>query len=376
MTKQNCWNFRVSFAAGAKLAAVLLLVAVTSTTKAETGKREELSRRVQDVVDGHIIPRLQHLMQSAETLSRDVNNSCASGNQSGWGKTKSSFSATVVAWAAVSHLRFGPVALEGRAQRLSFWPDPRGIVWRQLRPVLARRDTTLLVPGALPEQSVALQGLTALEILIQEPIATGEGATKDDLYKCKLARAIAANVASTSKGMVHGWTREGGWRKRILNPGPNNKVYSTPQEAAAELVKSAMLGFLIVRDQQLNIVQKAMTEKGKLSRMPYHRSGLSADYLATSISSSCEMVEKLDLAPFIPDDKTWLREWLPNACRIMNDAASNFQIPQTPDQLWEADNKSRFRKLRFYSNGIRQVIGRDIAPAAGLTIGFNELDGD
>jgi predicted lipoprotein len=32
--------------------------------------------------------------------------------------------------------------------------------------------------------------------------------------------------------------------------------------------------------------------------------------------------------------------------------------------------------LRFHVESIRKLIGRELAPAAGLTIGFNELDGD
>jgi hypothetical protein len=34
------------------------------------------------------------------------------------------------------------------------------------------------------------------------------------------------------------------------------------------------------------------------------------------------------------------------------------------------------RFLRFHVEGIRKLIGRELAPRAGLTIGFNELDGD
>jgi predicted lipoprotein len=40
----------------------------------------------------------------------------------------------------------------------------------------------------------------------------------------------------------------------------------------------------------------------------------------------------------------------------------------------ERERKLRF--LRFQVDGIRKLIGRKIAPVAGLTIGFNELDGD
>ena len=34
------------------------------------------------------------------------------------------------------------------------------------------------------------------------------------------------------------------------------------------------------------------------------------------------------------------------------------------------------RMLRFHVEGIRKLVGRELAPNAGLMIGFNELDGD
>ena len=40
------------------------------------------------------------------------------------------------------------------------------------------------------------------------------------------------------------------------------------------------------------------------------------------------------------------------------------------------DRARQLRMLRFHVEGIRKLTGRELAPLAGLTIGFNELDGD
>ena len=83
----------------------------------------------------------------------------------------------------------------GRRERLSFWPDPRGFVSRQLRLILVNKDEAVVQPGAIAKQSVAVQGLSALEALMTDkefPLGPGEPSH----YRCELAEAIATNVAS------------------------------------------------------------------------------------------------------------------------------------------------------------------------------------
>jgi len=46
---------------------------------------------------------------------------------------------------------------------------------------------------------------------------------------------------------------------------------------------------------------------------------------------------------------------------------------------WRTDRGDRrpdWQRLRFYIAGIRRLTGTILAPAAGLSLGFNELDGD
>ncbi len=314
---------------------------------------DDLSRRVASAVDGHIMPRLQQLVLSTNTLSLDVANYCEAGSPNDWDKAGSSFKTGVLSWAAVSHLRFGPFELKARARRISFSPDPRGIVWRQLRPVLAKRDEALLQPGILAKQSIAIQGLTALEILLAKPIQVGAGATLDAEYKCALASAIAKNILATSQDALTAWTKNNGWRKQLLNPGGTNKVYETMKDSITELVESAMLGFQIIRDQQIDVLQKAVAGKAKLSRLPFHRSQLSAPYLLASIEGSCELFEKLDLVTFVPDAKAELRTWAQKACLDLERVSKSLNIPSSnadlPGQLKESD----LQQLHADASGMR-----------------------
>ena len=66
-----------------------------------------------------------------------------------------------------------------------------------------------------------------------------------------------------------------------------------------------------------------------------------------------------------------LDRFLPEAQR--EDGVKLFLISRAKDN---PDRAHELRMVRFHVEGIRKLIGREIAPLAGLTIGFNELDGD
>ena len=202
-----------------------------------------------------------------------------------------------------------------------------------------------------------------------------EGATPSDIYKCKLAAAIANNVVTITQGEYAEWSSPEGWRARWLRQPPN--IDETSHSVAmTALVKSVLTGLQIIREQQVLILQQALKGEGKVSRLPYMRSGLSTVYLRASVEGTCELLEKIDLGYFAPKDKPWIKAWLPDACRILNQRAGTTEIPKSKDAFPGKLQAFDLRQLRFYTNSLRQIIGRQIAPTAGLTIGFNELDGD
>jgi len=331
--------------------------------------------RIMAAIDGHVIPRLKTLVTSAESLAKDTSVYCNGGQSKDWARLRTSFAQTVSAWAAVSHLRFGPIVKDARAQRVSFWPDPRSIVWRQLKRVVAQQDEALLEPGAIANQSVAIQGLSALDLLLHKKIPANKGATPSDVYQCKFAAAIANNVATITQAEYAEWTTQEGWRASWLTQSPNAEETSH-SAAMTALVKSVLTGLQVIREQQVLILQKTLTGGGKTSRLPYMRSGLSTVYLRSSVEGTCELLDKIDLGYFAPKDKPWIKGWLPDACRILRQRAANTEIPKSKDAFPGKLQAFDLRQLRFYTNSLRQIIGRQIAPTAGLTIGFNELDGD
>lgn len=340
--------------------------------------RPELPAVVAAAIDQHINPSYAALQKDAQSLHDELAEWCASGGGSGPHRdaVHRSFRTVIGSWAAVSYLRFGPARKHSRQQRLAFFPDPRGVTARQLGAALKRKDPALLEPGALASQSAALQGLPALEALLFE--RDGQEAATLEPYPCSLALAVSANVVALSRELADEWTGDEGWRTLMTSPGPDNPVYKNDEEAASELVKALLTGLQIVRDQGFEAMLQA-AEKGRTRMgLAFERSGHAREFLLKTTRSCAGLVDGLRLGDFVraTPATTWMDRWIKNALRNLQDDIEAMPMTVAGVSETPAKGPNLVRRGRFYSNGLRQIIGRQVAPTAGLTLGFNELDGD
>ncbi len=334
-------------------------------------------------IDKHILPNLEHFAQKAGDLSSAIAKDCLQSDPNAASEVNAAFADAVSSWARVATDRIGPARKRDRATRISFWPDPRGIVRRQMRGVLANHNEALLQPGAMEKQSVAIQGLPALEMLL----FSGSSSEKSEArkYRCELAKAIAANVSKQAADMQAGWLGPQGWRATMLSPGPENQIYKTEADVAAEIVKSYLTALQIIRDNQVLPWLDAVTKSKKWARLPFESAGLSQSYLSNQIASLGELHRVMGLDAYAKQiaakdqKKKWIVEWLPNAYKGMAQQAKQLKLPAQAAKEKSADVKQKTRplaRLKFFTNGLRQIVGREIVPATGLFLGFNELDGD
>lgn len=333
-------------------------------------------------IDKHILPRIHVFSTKAKALSGAVAEYCQAPAPRDDTAVMASFKDAVISWAAVATDRIGPARKRDRSTRISFWPDPRGIVNRQLRRVMNKRDPELLEPGAIAKRSVAIQGLPALENLLfnTRPNETPELAK----YKCDLAIRVAENIALQADEMKAGWLGENGWRQLMLTPGPDNHIYKTELDAANEVIRSYMTAMQIIRDSQILPWIKAVEKSRKSALLPFERTGLSKQYLASQYQSVAELHEAIGLVAFADalaaknEKKAWMANWLRIAFKTMLRQTGKLELPAVAASN-DAESKVQLaplRQLKFYTSGLRQIVGREIVPMAGLFLGFNELDGD
>ncbi len=203
------------------------------------------------VIDTYVVPRFDALAKASAALHADLKSACG-GKPGGIDAAREAFRSTALAWAGVEFLRFGPMAVTGRPERFSFWPDTRGVMQRHMRRLLAQRDASVLDPDAIAEKSAAIQGLPALEFLLwnaKHPLGASE--TEEQKYRCALAVAIAGNLSQLARELAVGWDGESGWRRRMLDAGPQNPRYKGETEPPADFARALITGLRMNQDLSL-----------------------------------------------------------------------------------------------------------------------------
>ncbi|MEZ5899187.1 MAG: imelysin family protein [Hyphomicrobiaceae bacterium] len=345
------------------------------------------AQRVARVLEKLVIPGFERLDASAEKLPPAVRAWCAAGGNTASKEQRSkayaslvaAFGDTAEAWGGVEFFRFGPLATKGRRERFSFWPDPRGVMARQLRQILAAKDAALLEPGALAKQSAAVQGLPALEYLIVQPGSQTAQASSEEDYSCQLAGAVADNLAALAHEINDEWTKVGGYRQMMLDTGPDHKFYKSDTEAASELVRSLLTGLQVVAETQ--VAPRAPTgtapkprKRAKVEKPtgPFSRINAESRFFVGQTHALKALYDGLDLESNLAPNRQWMKGWASGAWNaILRSDGLGGPAKGTP-----ADAAPSPQQVAGRINGLRQLIGREMANASGIPIGFNELDGD
>lgn len=322
---------------------------------------------VQTTLEKHVVPHFEALHAAAARLPDAVTRVCETGADGAREDLNTAFRDTVFAWAGVEFFRFGPMTEGARRERMSFWPDPRGVMNRQLRQLMVSGDAALVENGALAKQSAAVQGLPALEVLLTDtdtPLGPGDGAK----FRCTFAAALAVNISANADALYQGWSKNGGWKDKMLRPGSDNDTYKEPQEAASELVKALLTGLQLIGDGQV----KPRIDGGGKFQGPYAKANLSGGYYEAGVASLDAFYEAMDLESYLPEDKDWVKNWAGGAWRTMreSDGAGGRGPGVAKGQ------QPPVRKVFDMFAGLRKLVSAEMSAAAGLTVGFNELDGD
>jgi predicted lipoprotein len=335
----------------------------------------DYARLVRRTVDEYVIPSYRKLANATAELAERIRGMCKEPSDANRDAVDAAFAATLVAWAGVDFLRFGPMARDGRYERFAFWPDPHGTGERQLRQLLARKDPALAEPSALAAQSAAVQGLPALERLLYsgKPALLGDGAP--DAFRCALAGAITGNITTLAGEALAGWEKSDGWAALMENPGAANPVYRAHSEAAREILKAIMTELEQLRYQRLLPAIGATPEEAKASRAPYHRSGQTLAYLAASSAALQSFVAASGFLELLPDDQAGYARSVRFEFKNL-DLAFAAAGPDIEAALANRQKRGKLVYAAIVLKSLRDLFERHIAVGAGLSPGFNSLDGD
>lgn len=377
-------SFRVTFdrfargVARVATAAAITLVGATAAVAESGPQPKPQAVVVRDAVDQFILPRIDTFKTRTRELTQAVAGVCEPDAKStALQAAQAAFVETVRAWAPLDLIRFGPSARNHRLERVLFWPDPRATAERQLNALLAARAPELLEPGALAAQSVAVQGLTALEALVfNDKHRLGSAGDDAARYRCGMARAIASALDTVAGEIQSGWVGEDGYRAKILNPGPENRLYRDTSESAREIAKALVLGFDLVRDRiALPELQAISRTPPRRARLPFERANATGVFLVATIGALRDLYEACAFEARVGADKGWMTGFLTAGWNGLMVESERFDRVRK-GEIASKDHLHVVRKLRFDVTSIRQIVVRELAANAGIIMGLNELDGD
>lgn len=360
---------------GVTFAIVLLALVTGAPAQAQTEDREaSFAQITRDIVDNHVRPGFERFQGATGLLLQTLETHCAQPSPAGFGSVEQAFRDAALAFARIEYVDMGPMRTENRRERVLFWPDPRSRGMKQVQKVLATGDETATSASTLARKSVALQGLGALEFLLygtpSQEIKSQSGA-----FACRYATAIAGNLEAIAGDAHADWMRDDGFAGLLLNPGAENAVARSHQEAAEELLTVLPNALEAIRDQKIVRPLGADVSKARHKRAPYWRSGLTVHILAANISGLHELLEVSGVQIVLPEGVQFL---VRNGLFGLSTAESRLEgMDGTVETVFtDPDMRGTLTYLTVVLGQTQKELGADLFRALDLTMGFNRLDGD
>lgn len=321
-----------------------------------TGLMASHDARIDAILDQHILPVVEELATDLEALNGVAQQTCAHDDPD----LRAAYTDAMSAWAAASHLRFGPAEKNLRAFSLAFWPDTKGAIPKTLRNLITTQDPVVENAEDFATVSIAGHGLFALEFLLFDSDLQSVGEAD---YRCDLMRAITQDMQRVSAEIQADWQDE--FAAEMRNPGA---VYQSEEEVLQELFKALTTGLEINADMRLGRPMGSF-DKPRPRRAEAWRSGLSLSNVDASMQSLGTLAALLAQGDAEVSDA-----FAKGFARV----ADRIDGLEDPALAGVATPQGRFRveTLQQEIRAVKSVASQQLGPSLGVAAGFNSLDGD
>ncbi|WP_374383436.1 imelysin family protein [Dongia sp.] len=323
---------------------------------------------------GHkiVLPAFDRLVSATASFAKTASSFAAKADAAGIEPLKAGFNDVADAWASVQQFRIGALAQEQRAERFAYWPERRNIVEKQINALLGGHGQEGLAPKELAGASVAVQGLPVLERILYghevKDLLAGE--------KSERRRAIVSSIAANLHAIAV--EAQGIWAKNLNDPATAANIFAAnPAEGTAQAYTNLLTITQIVAEQKIGVpLGGADAANAKPKAAEQWRSGRSLRNIALNLETAkTSVLADGGFANLLPADKAALKEQLAKAFDDSIDAA-RAAGPDLAEAVAHQDLRKPVTALLVKVNHLRDLLRQQVPPAIGVTLGFNELDGD
>lgn len=325
----------------------------------------------QAIVDEHLLPRYQRLVESSARLSEKAVLFCKTQDEAHLGALRAAYHQAMDDWMGVQHMRFGPVEMYLRYNRYQMWPDKHNTGPKQLRRLLSEENRDVLAADRFAHTSVAVQGFSTLErLLFPGQRVIGDFGTPDKpAYRCDLLVAIGDNLAQMSAGIVRDWLPgDVSFRAQILGAESGNDYFESSQEVSSLLLNNLHTQLQSIVDQKL----LRPLERYQLRRAESWRSQRSLRNILINLESTQELYS-VGFAPVLKDQN--LDREIRDAFQTAIQSAEAIRLPLIKIDQGSKDHE-KVKLLLEHTRRLKRLVAAKLPSALGLSLGFNSLDGD
>ncbi|MCR4267913.1 imelysin family protein [Nitratireductor sp. ZSWI3] len=351
------------------LCIIALVLAAPIAARAEEAIAPDIGVRV---VRDYVSPTLRAFSQTSGRLKGTLDDLCRDPSPSALEAARIAFAETVGNWGHVSVLRFGPLAEGNRFERVFFWPDPRGVTLRQVQGLLGSKDA---LPADIAAESVALQGLPALDYVLFGTGAEKLGAAGGDERRCRYGAAVAGNVAGIAEALIGAWGEGTAFHAAFTAPAADRDPYRSVGEVAAEIVKAAGTALQFTRNAELLPALGDAPQKANGRRAPFWRSRQSFAFAAAQLDGVKQLVEAAGFVEGPSDTVNGYGRGVVFDVGHARDAL--LAVAGKPEEAFaEEEDRARIAYAAVAMEGAKHMLNGELSGALGLVMGFNALDGD
>lgn len=306
-----------------------------------------------------VLPAFANLVTASGAMADAAAKGCAA-QKPDLAALRAGFHTVADAWADAQLFRLGPLAENQRAERFAYWPERRNIVDKQLAALLAAGDTADLTSQRLGDASVAVQGIPALERLLYREEALPPAG-------CAIILAIAGNLSAIAI------ETEAAWAKTATDPAP---FAANPTEAATQFYTNMLTLLQVVADQKIGQPLGGDIAAAKPKAAEQWRSGRSARNIRRNLAAAqAAFFGDGGFTVLLGAERETLKANLSSAFADAI-AAADAVGEDLPADVVEPARRDQVATLYAKVNHLRDILRQDVPPVIGITLGFNELDGD
>ncbi|HEY4164425.1 MAG TPA: imelysin family protein [Dongiaceae bacterium] len=319
-----------------------------------------------------VLPAFKALAEQTSGLSKAADGFAAKPSQNGFNALRTAYDAVSDAWMQAEFFRLGPLGDQQRSDRFEYWPEKRNITDRQLTALLAAPTADALQEKNFAQASVAVQGLPALErLLYGDSSRQTLSAGPEQKARAAVIKAIAHNLDA----LAHEITAD--WEKALADPKTATAPFSQDAtEAAAQFYAGLMTGMQIVTTQKLAGPRGTTIDKAKPKTAEQWRSGRSLKNIKLNLETARKAVlDEHGFAMLLGSGNDALKKEISQAFDAADAAAD--AAPEPMDAaVADAEGRKKVGALLVAVNQLVDVLKQKAAPAMGISLGFNEMDGD